>query len=360
MASHAAISQRDVISNPHGLGTRFADVNHHLSLGERIVDTQTENSGSLQQGINLLSSATSTVSRVFNTFGQQLPICNTDPMSFLPYNPVPNPTQSPFQQLQVVPQQPSSQEWIAKKELERLYFDFKDLLIQTKELLTENKVAGKSVKEYLEDMVCGSGNPNAMQYTTLKSKLSQLPSGPSIKDIFGVLLEHLHYDNSHNTHLLQYLVKKFIPTTNASKSVTKYLEDFRNFETWCPLGVLANAHQKLFPPSQHHFSDTSVSVHLNDDWQYRPFNQLNHFQSRELLSYTSENSFHMVHLEKRSIFVVWETSAVVISELCESIQERFRSLGSQGVLQLFIGTIQVDFTDSKGPTFYRLEVGQML
>ena len=296
-------------------------------------------------------SPSSIVSKITDPNGHQVHVSIAHPLNFLPYNPAPNTSQHPCQDSV---SKLTSQKLVAQKELEHFYFDFQNLLVQIKEMVIETRTAGRSIREYLRDMVCGSSM--SKKYETLKIELSKLPKNPTVQEVFGVLLEFLHYDN---WYLLKCLTAKFLSSTNASILVSEYESKFKEFQIWCHLGTLADAHPKVFPPTSHHLSDTSVSLHLNDDWQKRPYDHLEVFRRREFNRYISEDSFHVVHMERRSIFVVWETSRTVVNELSDNCRERFSHLGSQGVLQLMIGRLELDFSVGRKPKFHKIEVSVM-
>ena len=327
----------------------------YFEKGEWVTNVGTSVLNDASSLISITSHNSSCVAKVFNENGQKQCISSTNPWSFFPFNPPANPPQSPCrmeERPQMVPNS-ASQEWIAERELEHFYFTFQDLLIRIKEKFLEAGITGRAIKEYFNDMVCGYAV--SKKYKTLKDELSKLSENATVQVVFDVLLKFLQYDN---LCLLKCVVSKFLPGGTASELVSTYESEFRGFQKWCPLGILADAHQNVYPSSSHHFSDTSISLHLDDNWQQHTYSHLEAFKEREINKHISEDSCRIVHLEKRSIFVVWEASQCVVDELSESFLDRFSHLESQGVLQLFIGRYELDFSNRRKPELYKFEVCQ--
>ena len=168
-----------------------------------------DDSSSLISISSRTSSSSSCVSKVFNESRQKQVISNINPLSFFPFNPRANPQANPSpcrveERPQIVLSSARSQERIAQRELEHFYFEFQDLLVRMKEMFMNANIAGRAIKEYLSDMVCGYAV--STKYETLKNELSKLSIDPSVSAVCDVLLKFLHYDN---ICLLKCIINKF-------------------------------------------------------------------------------------------------------------------------------------------------------
>ena len=322
---------------------------YDLMAGERIVNISNIQDDSQSYISSISRQKTHPNSLTCGKNGQMQVIPRNNPLSFAGFNPSPNPPSPPHRSGGKLHEADLKHEVTARRELERLVFGFKDLLIVIEEHFVKKRVRGKELKTYLERLV--SGADVSETYESLKQDLSTLPQSPLLKEVFESLSKSLHYDNY---TLLYYLVDRFLPHSNASSLIDKHERNLKNFEEWCPSEFFAKAHGNVFP-TKHHLSDSSVAVHLNDDWQIRPISNIRSFQRRELCQYISEDSFRIVHVEKRSIFVIWETSIGAVEKLSVCFWERFCHLRSQGVLQLFVGRMELDFSGRR-PKVYRIEV----
>lgn len=333
-----------------------------IRQGEMVVDTGNPPSISSAQSYESISMgpgrnmSRSIVACDRNGYQRQMPSENL--LNFLPFNPAPNSIQSltssiSSSQSQVVPNSlTSSQEQIAESELMHLSLDFTNLVIQARDALKEAKVQGEKLKKYLDDIFRGCKNFEPLK--TLKTELSKIPRNPSVAEVFDVLLEFLNYDCP---RILKLLIETFLPKSILVEKVNKYESDFRNFQNWCQMGTLSDAHRNVYPPTNHHYSDTTVAMHLNDSWQQQTYNQLDVLRDREFGPVEPPVSFRMIHSERRSILVVWETSYAVVEVLSIDCKQRFGHLRSQGVLQLLIGRNLLDYTvGSTHPKLYKLEV----
>lgn len=344
------------------------DHRRSIELGEMVVDTRNPSlASSHAHSLNDPNPSGAPISIVaYDSNGQQWQLSDSNLLNFLRFDPSPNTIQSPTSSFssnlgsnrsQEVPNtNPTTsipKEQVVETELRDFCFKFNNLIVLTREALTKAKVRGEKLKQYLCDILCGASCFKTVK--PLKTELSRIPDSPTVNQVFEVLLNFLSYDCP---RVLKLLIENFLPKSDLENRVTKYETEFKNFQLWCSMGSVADVHPRIYPPDDHHFSDTSVAMHLNDNWQEQKYSELNTLRDREFHHVEPNISFRIVHAEKRSILVVWETSYSVVNQLSIDCAERFRHLGSQGVLQLLIGRYLLDYTivGMRKPRLYKLEV----
>ena len=210
------------------------------------------------------------------------------------------------------------------------------------EIFIEENIELKKVIQFIQYAI-----PIQYGWHFLEEDLDNLEKSPNMEKLFLYLLKFMSYDNY---YLLEKLVERFIQD-QVGDLLENYITQYDEFIISCPLVEFALAYtekrrsqgKEMWNRSP--FQGNEIAVHFNSSWEQRSIHDLKRFQSREFEPYIPNMSLNMNHCEKRSIFVVWETTGIVVERLSCICTKRFWHLRTQGVLQLFIGNIEIDFTN---------------
>ena len=191
-------------------------------------------------------------------------------------------------------------------------------------------------------------------FNFLEDHLKELQKKETPLEVFLFLKQ---FSSFNNYGLMQCIIEKFIDK-QAGPLLDEYITEHEDFVVSCPLADYALAYTET--AAKHTMlTPNTVAVHLDNRWEQRMVREARQFQYREFHQfYVPEMSFNMTRCEKRTIFIAWETTDIVIKKLLKDCNRRFSHLRTQGVLQLIIGPLEIDFTAQKRgpPSFYKLEV----
>ena len=195
---------------------------------------------------------------------------------------------------------------------------------------------------------------SSYDFNFLEDHLKELQTKKTPLEVFLFLKQFTSFNNY---GLMQCIIEKFI-NKQAGPLLAEYITEHDDFVVSCPLADYALAYTET--AAKHTmFTPNTVAVHLDNRWEQRTVQEARQFQYREFHElYVPEMSFNMTRCEKRTIFIAWETTEIVIKKLLKDCSRRFSHLRTQGVLQLIIGPLEIDFTEQKRgpPSFYKLEV----
>lgn len=191
-------------------------------------------------------------------------------------------------------------------------------------------------------------------FNFLEDHLKELQKKETPLEVFLFLKRFTSFNNY---GLMQCIIEKFIDK-QAGQLLEEYIAEHEDFVVSCPLADYALAYTEAAAKNTM-LTPNTVAVHLDNRWEQRMVHEARQFQYREFHQfYVPEMSFNMTRCEQRTIFIAWETTEIVIKKLLKDCSRRFSHLRTQGVLQLIIGPLEIDFTAQKRgpPNFYKLEV----
>ena len=299
--------------------------------------------------------------KVLKSTGEVETLSKDHPLSFCSFHPSPNPSMT-----HTTPSLPAVQfQDLKYKEAvlerrkyhlnySRLIGKFGGLKYDVQEIFEECGISAEKIKKYLS---CMTSSPVDVRnpFSFLDENSPELEKASSISKIFKFLNRYMSFDNC---TLLESLVDKFVPHSDAGTRISEYNQCLEDFFQICPSQMLAMVFQQNLSESPH-LNENSVSIHLEHVWQTRPAQHLKDFQQKEFHeNYIPTSALKTVTYEKRSIFIIWETTSKVIQELSKDCVNRFSHFRRLGVLQFIIGTLEMDFsTRIKGPPeVFRIEV----
>ena len=191
-------------------------------------------------------------------------------------------------------------------------------------------------------------------FNFLEDHLKELQKKETPLEVFLFLKRFTSFDNY---GLMQCIIEKFI-NKQAGQLLEEYIAEHEDFVVSCPLADYALAYTEAVAKNTL-LTPKTVAVHLDSRWEQRMVHEARQFQYREFHQFhVPQMSFNMTRCEQRTIFIAWETTEIVIKKLLKDCHRRFSHLRTQGVLQLIIGPLEIDFTAQKRgpPDFYKLEV----
>ena len=299
--------------------------------------------------------------KVLKSTGEVETLSKDHPLSFCSFHPSPNPSMT-----HTTPSLPAVQfQDLKYKEAvlerrkyhlnySRLIGRFGGLKYDVQEIFEECGISAEKIKKYLS---CMTSSPVDVRnaFSFLDENSPELEKASSISEIFKFLNRYMSFDNC---TLLESLVDKFVPHSDAGTRISEYNQCLEDFFQICPSEMLAMVFQQNLSESPH-LNENSISIHLEHVWQTRPAQHLKDFQQKEFHeNYIPTSALKTVTYEKRSIFIIWETTSKVIQELSKDCVNRFSHFRRLGVLQFIIGTLEMDFsTRIKGPPeVFRIEV----
>ena len=299
--------------------------------------------------------------KVLKSTGEVETLSKDHPLSFCSFHPSPNPSMThttsslpavQFQDLEYKEAILEQRKYCLN--YSRLIGQFGDLKYDVQEIFEEDGISAKKIKKYLS---CMKSSPVDVRnaFSFLDENSPELEKASSISEIFEFLNKYMSFDNC---TLLESLVNRFVPLSDARTRLSEYNQCLEDFFQICPSEMLAMVIQQNLSESPH-LNENSVSMHLDHTWQTRPAQHLKDFQQKEFHEmYIPTSALKTVTYEKRSIFIIWETTSKVIQELSKDCVNRFSHFRRLGVLQFIIGTLEMDFSTriTGPPEVFRIEV----